>query len=434
MHRDIKTYLLGGFMKNLKNYGTLIGAAVIGFVSLTPLAHAEETDIFADVEIRAFYGDKLLDRVVAIDVNNMELLSANPTIGLDPYPVDQAGNTSKVYAVTRGSDSMDIIDSETQDNLGLVTLQHHPRSAEAYNEHLGLQLVSGADKPMASLIDVETDTVVATVGDNTIYPPNGDFGGGNATGHPIWLTNNKFALIDRPNRKVTVYVVRKKRNNQWKVKVLDTVDTPTTVHHFMQAGKKKTFFAVAEGSAENNYSPVIIKYRLKRNKLIEKDRVSLSDVNIENMGAHHANMHPDEVHMYVGSTEGNMYVLNIETMEVVTSIPVGLGAGHTTFAPSKNLAVVTNHKDTFISIIDTTNHTLIKNVEISGPQVNGEILQSHTSFVHLNMNYFYAFATDNGIFYELDLNTLEVSRTLDTGGTPLQGVFLCDGQSCSGMM
>ena len=95
---------------------------------------------------------------------------------------------------------------------------------------------------------------------------------------------------------------------------------------------------------------------------------------------------------------------------------------------------MTNHKDTFVSIIDTVNYTLVKNVKVSGPQQHGEILQSHTSFLHPDMNYFYAFATDNGVFYELDLNDLEVKRTLETHGTPLQGVYLCDGQSCSGMM
>jgi DNA-binding beta-propeller fold protein YncE len=137
--------------------------------------------------------------------------------------------------------------------------------------------------------------------------------------------------------------------------------------------------------------------------------------------------------MYIGSTEGNVYVLNIETMQIETSIPVGFGAGHTTFAPMRNIAIVTNHKDTFVSIIDTTTHTLIKNVTVSEAQINGEILQSHTSFIHPDMNHFYAFATDNGIFYELDLETLEVTRTLNTGGTPLQGVYLCDGQNCSSM-
>ncbi|MCK5676990.1 MAG: hypothetical protein KAH72_00745, partial [Flavobacteriaceae bacterium] len=84
--------------------------------------------------------------------------------------------------------------------------------------------------------------------------------------------------------------------------------------------------------------------------------------------------------------------------------------------------------------IDTTTHTRKANVEVSGPSINGEILQSHSSFVHPNMDFFYAFATDNGVFYELDLETLEVSRTVDTDGTPLQGVFMCQGAECENLM
>jgi hypothetical protein len=76
----------------------------------------------------------------------------------------------------------------------------------------------------------------------------------------------------------------------------------------------------------------------------------------------------------------------------------------------------------------------INDVTVSGTSINAEILQSHSSFVHPNMDYFYAFATDNGVFYELDLETLTVSRTVKTGGTPLQGVFMCQGEECENLM
>ena len=138
--------------------------------------------------------------------------------------------------------------------------------------------------------------------------------------------------------------------------------------------------------------------------------------------------------MYVGAAEGNVYVINMRQMEVVKTVKAGAGAGHTTFVPVRNLAVVTNHKDKFVTIIDTTTHTKITDVKVSGPSINGEILQSHSSFVHPDMNFFYAFATDNGVFYELDLETLKVSRTLYTDGTPLQGVFMCQGADCQNLM
>jgi len=410
---------------------------------LTVLTLFAQNAMAEDYGIRAFYGDKLEDRVVVIDVDNMSLTQTIDTVGVDPYPVDQAGKLDKVYAITRSSNSIDVIDASTLQPLGLIELQHYPRSSEAYNATLGLQLVTGADKPMASLIDVNTDKVVAVVGKD-IAPDPIDYGGSNATGHPFWFDDNKFALIDRGNRTINMYKIVQNRRGDWKTVLLNTVATPTAVHHFVKRDlsglsgiDKHSYYALAEGNPEAGIAPSILKYVLKRNKLHFVAQAKLAEDGssiIAEMGSHHADLHPNGKLIYVGSLEGHIYVVNIAKMTVVKRIDAGHGAGHTTFVPDRNLAIVTNHKDTFITVIDTEKNQKIKNVTVSGPSINGEILQSHSSFVHPNMNYFYAFATDNGIFYELDLETLTVSRMVETGGTPLQGVFMCQGDECQNMM
>ncbi len=411
--------------------------------TLTALTLFAQTAIAEDYGIRAFYGDKLEDRVVVLDVDNMSLTQTIDTVGVDPYPVDQAGKLDKVYAITRSSNSIDVIDASTLQPLGLIELQHYPRSSEAYNETLGLQLVTGADKPMASLIDVDTDKVVAVVGEDVAVDPV-DYGGSNATGHPFWFDDNKFALIDRGNRTINMYKIVQNRRGIWKTVLLDSVNTPTAVHHFIKrnlsslsGADKNSYYALAEGNPEAGIAPSILKYVLKHNKLQFAAQANLAesgDKTIASMGSHHADLHPNGNLIYVGSLEGHIYVVNMKKMAVIKRINAGVGAGHTTFVPDRNLAIVTNHKDTFITIIDTEKNQKIKNVTVSGTAINGEILQSHSSFVHPNMNYFYAFATDNGIFYELDLETLTVSRTVETGGTPLQGVFMCQGDECQNMM
>jgi len=425
-------------MKTFKNkLSTLLLSVAVGTTMFATDVSAED-----DYGIRAFYGDRLLDRVVVIDVEAMSLTQEIYTTGLDPYPVDQAGKLDKVYAITRGSNSIDVIDATTLEPLGLIELEHYPRSSEAYNATLGLQLVTGADKPMASLIDVENDKVVAVVGDNTLVDPV-DYGGSNATGHPFWFSDDKFALIDRGSRSIKVYQVKKSRGKKacWKVELIDEVATPTAVHHFVKRDTsvlkgldRVTYYALSEGAPDVGISPSILKYVLEDNTLQFIGEASLATEGIEEMGSHHADLHPNGKLIYVGSTEGHIYVVNMKDMEVVKRIDVGLGAGHTTFVPERNIAVVTNHKDKFISIIDTISHKNIKNVVVSGDNINGEIMQSHSSFVHPNMDFFYAFATDNGVFYELNLETLEISRTLKTEGTPLQGVFMCQGDECENLM
>lgn len=396
-------------------------------------------------EIKAFYGDPTGingegSRTVVIDVKNMQLLASNPSLEgptSGAHSANQAGSTSKLYVDTRATNSLEILDSVTNQSIGTIPLEHHPRS-QAFNETLGLQLVTGSDKPMASLIDVKTDTVVATAGDNNVYPPNGDYGGGNATGHPFWFDDHRFAIIDRPNRLIYVYEV-KKQNGMWITQLLSTVKTETTVHLLINRGNKQEFFAIAEGSGANGlYPPMVLKYRLDNNgTLTEESHVDLTNpnVDIKDMGAHHGDLDPTNGKLlYVGSTEGNMYIVNLDTMKIETSIPVGKGAGHTSFVPKRGIAIVTNHKDTFVSVIDMKKLKLIKNIVVSGPQKNGESLQAHSHMVDPNQDFYYAFASDNGIFFEINLETLKVSRTLDTGGTPVQGIFMCDGVACSERM
>ena len=386
--------------------------------------------------ITAFYGDKLEDRVVIMDVNHMKLKSEVYTEGLDPYPVDRAGVLDKVYAITRGSSSIDVIDSNTFEKLGLIELKHSPRSSEAYNATLGLQLVTGADKPMASLIDVKADTVVASVGLNEIFTVE-DYGGSNATGHPFWFSDSQFALIDRPNRMIHIYNVVKNADSTFSVTLSNSVSTPTSVHHFVKRESSDNFFyALCEGSPTFGISPSVLKYTISEGKLLFVSETSLStdEEIIPLMGSHHADMHPNGVEMYIGSLEGNIYVLDTTSMTINKTIQAGSGAGHTTFVPDRNIAVITNHKDTFLTIVDTKTNTAIKNITVSGEQINGEILQSHSTFVNPDMDFFYAFATDNGIFYELNLETLEIRRTVETGGTPLQGTFMCEGDGCVNLM
>lgn len=413
--------------------------------TLATLSLFAQSTLAEEYGIRAFYGDRLLDRVVVLDVEDMTLTDTVETVGIDPYPVDQAGTLDKVYAITRGSNSIDVINASTLEPMGLIELEHFPRSSEAYNAVLGLQLVTGVDKPMASLIDVETDKVVASVGDSSLVYPI-DYGGSNATGHPYWFTDDKFALIDRGSRTIKMYRVSKRKGKRggWNVTLLDTITTPTAVHHFVKrdtstlSGKESiSYYALSEGSPDADIAPSILKYTLQRNRLNLVGEASLAETGdpiTAEMGSHHADVHPDGEHMYVGSAEGNTYVINMIKMEVVKSVKAGAGAGHTTFVPERNLAVVTNHRDTFVTIIDTTTHTKITDVTVSGESLHGEILQSHSSFVHPNMDFFYAFATDNGKFYELNLATLKVSRTVETGGTPLQGVFMCQGAECENLM
>lgn len=114
-------------------------------------------------------------------------------------------------------------------------------------------------------------------------------------------------------------------------------------------------------------------------------------------------------------------------MKVVKVIEVGLGAGHTTFLASRNQAIITNHNDTFVSVINTKNHKLVRNVEVAETRSPDYKSQAHTSGVSLDMQYFYSTASHDGVFYRIDLDTWVVDKTLPVKANLLMGSFIWNG-------
>lgn len=104
---------------------------------------------------------------------------------------------------------MDVIDANTLEHIGMIPLTHKPRSGESFNSRLGLALVAGADKPITSVIDVGNDSVAAITIEDTGTDFYADYGGGNASGHPAWLSKDRFVVIDRARRIIQLWGIEK---------------------------------------------------------------------------------------------------------------------------------------------------------------------------------------------------------------------------------
>ena len=387
-------------------------------------------------DITALYSDPLLERTLAIDINKMKLKKEIYSHGKNTYNIDildRNATLNKIFVMTRGSNSIDIINTKTLQTIKTIKLKHYPRSS-AYNHVLKLMLISGKNKAMSTIIDAKTNNIILEIGEDKLTHPK-DYGGSNATGHPCWLSKNQFILINRENR--TVYLYKLINNNGiYTTKLQDKITTNTSIHHFIRegifntdiTGTKKdfnsninTFYAPTEGSFKSHIAPSILKIKIINNKFKILNEVSLGfDKNIQK-GLHHIIFHPNKKLIYAPSKEGALYIIDYINMKILSKIKTGKGSGHVVFAQKKDLAIVTNHTDKFITIINTKINTKIKDIIVSKEQIHNEMLQSHTQYIDDNEDYFYAFATDNGIFYELNLNTLKITRTLYTGGTPKQG-------------
>ena len=387
----------------------------------------------------AYYGDWDSNRVFIIDIDNMELLPTVEGTGDGPYGIDQQ-DRRKAYALTRKVESLTIVDNYTITNEGKIILDHKPRSTN-FNPYTGLSLVSGADKVMSSIIRVNSDKVMDVFGyDEPAIHHNHDYGGSLATGHPLWISDERFFMLDRVERQIQLW--------SGKRGLLSVILTPTSVHHIFQSpldAGSHIYYAVVEGNRGDLISPSILRFNILNGRMEVTGEAVLSDYNPDQldppllnpavMGSHHADFHPDGVHIYIGSAEGHVFVVNKDSMEIVTMIDTGAGSGHTTFAPMRNLAFVTNHNSRYMSVINTTDHTLVKNIVVADSASSEYKSQSHTSSVSPDMRYFYSAASHDGVFFEIDMETLEISGTVPINDTLepgdhaniLMGSFIWDG-------
>ncbi len=365
----------------------------------------------------AYYGNYNASEVFEIPVYDTGLDDTYEVIstGANPYPVDHQCDGS-ILAITRGESSVTSYDPKTG-STKLIPLEHQPRSSDCGSEN-GLTLVSGKDKSMTSII--ENESVILTVGANIEVTPLSDFGGGLATGHPKWLDATRFFHLDRTSRVIRIYNTNGDE--------LSSLNTPTSVHHLIKTNDDY-FYALCEGSPSSLIAPSILKLSLNGDilELVDEFSFPTGSVGAENMGGHHLDLAPNDVHIYAGSVEGRLFVIDRNTMEQVAEIAVGKGAGHTGFSPSKDLAVVINHNDTFVSIINTSTLEVVEQITVADSEPTGNAKSiGHTFTFSPDGNSFYLSAPQDGNIVEIDMESFSVKSKLEltANANPLQGTYV----------
>ena len=237
------------------------------------------------------------------------------------------------------------------------------------------------------------------------------------------MNKRQFLLIDRAARTIELY------NKQGRL--LSKVYTPTAVHHIVKRNLALTYnkdqfvyYAVAEGNQSESIAPALLRLRIKKGVIKLTGQVDLNNFDPQQMGGHHASLHPDGNHIYMPSAEGHLFVINRHTMAIETVIDTGAGSGHVFFAHKKGMAVVINHNDSFITIIDTENHQKIMDIDVTYLPPTDRKSQGHTAAFSPDQRYFYALASDEGVIFELNMDELTVTRRLNLGGYTLMSSFI----------
>jgi len=245
----------------------------------------------------------------------MKLVNTLDLPGLTNHHADNGFN-SKLYTVPKNSGYVNAVEVRKDQNgttsmlvSKKIDLIHMPRSGDAFNKKFNIILMAARNRPMGSFINVETDKVVGTIGEdvdctlttgekllshsdaNTIAGAtkyqcvNSDHGEDQISGHPYWLTADYAAIIDRTNRQISVYYVWQD-GSKLKSRLVNHLKTRTSVHQIvprdrtaLPGSQKADFYAIEEGNIGNasNYGipEALIKMKLTTNGLQLVKRMDL---------------------------------------------------------------------------------------------------------------------------------------------------------------
>jgi len=383
-----------------------------------------------------------LNRALRVDYINWTFSDVNVS-GVNPHSIDRAGDSNKFYMRTQNSHSFDVVNFDDNSVKTISLGAHKPRAIGSTNLKYNLQLLSVKNRAVVDVIDITNDTVIAKLGDDRDENITGEYnydrskltsnsGSGSATGHSFWLDTEHLALTDRVNSKIVVYKV-KDSGGVFSFTETSTLSTKTALHAIERVKEPisrddlVTFYEMGEGDLTKGIDPYVaeIKFDPSTGKLTQSREVALdkaSKVKVHGItpSTHHGEITPDGKYIYVPTFDSKVHIVERATMKVVKTLPAGLGAAHVTFSKQLGLAVITNHYDKFVTIIDVKTQTVKKDLIISTHEFHGHLLQPHFSYVSEDGKYYYTFDNQAGDFLKINLETLEIEDKLHTGGAPEQ--------------
>jgi YVTN family beta-propeller protein len=363
--------------------------------------------------------NQLSDTVSVIDTNT-NIVTDNITVGSRPFGVAVNPMTSLVYVTNSLSNSVSVIDTKTN-NIRNITVELGPLGV-AVNPSTNMIYVANADSNTVSVIDGENNIVVDNIpvgsrpfgiavdtNSNTVYVTNQ----GPSTVTVIdGYTNGIIQTLtpgDTP-RGVTFQTVN---NRAYVVNAFDNSVTafyiPSQITpNIVQVGISPTAIAINPNTGlvyvSNYHSGTVSVIEGKRN-------IILTNVNLTE-GLNDIAINPNTNLVYVtNSLSNSVSVIDGENNTVVDNISVELGPLGVAVNPSTNMIYVANADSNTVSVIDGENNIVVDNIPV-GPGPFGVAVNPNTNLVYIT-NYL-----SNNTVSVIDGDTYNVT-VINVTGSPL---------------
>ncbi len=382
-----------------------------------------------------------LNRALRINTQTMQFdeVAVN---GNNPHSIDRAGSTNRFYMRTQNSYSFDVV-SFIGGTTSTILLgdasrgvaKHKPRAIGGYNRKYNLQLLSAKDMPIVDVIDVGTDTILATLGDQNNNYTVGSNAGEDGTGHALWFDEDHFGLLDRVYNRICLYRVSRDADNTLSFTHTQDFQTRMPIHAVERVENAPTkedslaYYAMVDGDVARGIAPGVLEMSFDptSGELIGGREVVFGD-SVQSVSgikptAHHSGISVDGKYIIVPILTGKVYFVNRSSMAVEKVLEAKLGAAHVNTSKEANIIVITNHFSRYLTLINAQTLTVVKHLDIGEYQFDPNdkhLLQPHFSYIGPQGRYYYTFATQDGDFHKIDLSILEVDYTLHTGGAPEQ--------------
>ncbi len=279
-------------------------------------------------------------------------------VGSDPQFGASFGN--KLYVANYGSDTVSVIDSETDTVIATIPVGDTPFYFSVVNKKI---YVGNTTDGTVSVIDSETDTVLDTL---SIGVP-ADYS--IVAGPNLYWASDDIEVIDTSDDTISSIVVAEEpyRFNVIGTKlyagnsILNKIDVVDTISNTLSGFINITFPAYYQTTAGESFY-VTSSLNTGDTDVIDSVTDTVSETFFLGDGPYYSKLFEDK--LYVANiNEATVSVVDVDTNNIITTIPVGDGPRDLVLIDDK--IYVPNGTSASLSIIDTTTDTVVDTISFS---------------------------------------------------------------------
>ena len=344
----------------------------------------------------AFVTNEKDNNLMVVDLEKEQIIKTIPT-GKVPHALvfTPAG---KGYVNNRGQHSLTVINGAT-----LTAIKEIPLPATSMQLALspdGRTLAVGyKDALKITLIDTNTDAVLATVDIGKDRPGKRPI----RIKHPFWSADGRFVYAGDCLNKTLVKIDAAKQA------VSAVIPIEATTHHLATAPDGTIY--VAQG-ADGNGRLAVTVLDPRTDRIIKTITIPMAPG--EKAKGHHGVFSPDGRYFYFCNEGGRtLAVISTRSRQVLKTLQVGQGAGHTYFSRDGGRAFVVCHHDNVITVIDTAAQEIVKTIRTGDGKKEG-----HSGYLGEDGSFYMLNAADGRIIH-IDGESLTVKSTIKVGAKPM---------------